>query len=101
MPSPTSNSTADDLAAVRLDADPDATGPHSQTIRALLGGACAGCRVRPASVEFYDALRTANSTITRGAKLTKHFTPEDRKIAEANAAESVVDSDRRELQQQE
>lgn len=65
MPSPTSNSTADDLAAVRLNANPDATRPHSQTIRALLGGACTGWQVRPASVEFYDALRAANSTITR------------------------------------
>ncbi len=38
-PSPTEYATADDLAAIRLDADPDATGPHSQTIRGLLGGA--------------------------------------------------------------
>ena len=32
-PSPTEYATADDLAAIRLDADLDATGPHSQTIR--------------------------------------------------------------------
>ena len=55
-------STADDLAAVRLDADPDATDPHSQTIRGLLGGACTGCPVRPTSVELYHALRADNPT---------------------------------------
>ena len=49
---PDEYSTADDLAAVRLDADPNATGPHSQTVRGLLGGACAGWRVRPTSVEL-------------------------------------------------
>ena len=59
---PDQYATADDLAAVRLDADPDATGPHSQTIRGLLGGACAGWRVRPTSVELYDALRADNPT---------------------------------------
>ena len=32
---PDEYSTADDLAAVRLDADPDATGPHSQIIRGV------------------------------------------------------------------
>ena len=53
---PDEYSTADDLAAIRLDADPDATGPHSRTIRGLLGGACAGWPVRPTSVELYDAL---------------------------------------------
>ncbi|MCY3821039.1 MAG: hypothetical protein OXH52_17065, partial [Gammaproteobacteria bacterium] len=42
--------SADDLASVRPDADPDATGPRSQIIRGLLGGACAGWRVRPTSV---------------------------------------------------
>ena len=59
---PDEYSTADDLAAVRLDADPNATGPNSQTIRGLLGGACAGWRVRPTSVELYDALRADNPT---------------------------------------
>ena len=59
---PDEYSTADDLAAVRFDADPGATGPHSQTIRGLLGGACAGWRVRPTSVELYDALRADNPT---------------------------------------
>lgn len=54
--------TAEDLAAVRPDADPGATGPHSQIIRGLLGGACAGWRVRPTSVELYDALRADNPT---------------------------------------
>ena len=59
---PDEYSTADDLAAAGLDADPDATGPRSQTIRGLLGGACAGWRVRPTSVELYDALRADNPT---------------------------------------
>ena len=54
--------TADELAAIRPDADPDATGPHSQIIRGLLGGACAGWRVRPASVELYHARRADNPT---------------------------------------
>ncbi len=31
--------------------------------------------------------------------LTKHFTPEDREIVEAGAADVIVDSDRRERQQ--
>ena len=44
---PDQYSTADNLAAAGLDADPDTTGPHSQTIRGLLGGACAGSRVPP------------------------------------------------------
>ena len=55
---PDEYSTADDLAAIR----PDATGPHSQTIRGLLGGACAGWRVRPTSVELYNALRADKPT---------------------------------------
>ena len=59
---PDEYSTADDLAAIRLDADPDATGPNSRTIRGLLGGACAGWRVRPSSVELYDALRADDPT---------------------------------------
>ena len=59
---PDEYATADDLAAVRLDADPDANGPHSQTVRGLLGGACAGWRVRPTSVELYDALCADNPT---------------------------------------
>ena len=59
---PDEYSTADDLAAVGLDADPNAIGPNSQTIRGLLGGACAGWRVRPTSVELYDALRADNPT---------------------------------------
>ncbi|MCY4599232.1 MAG: hypothetical protein OXF27_04865, partial [Acidobacteria bacterium] len=41
---------------------PDATGPRSRTIRGLLGGACSGWRVRPISVELYDALRADNPT---------------------------------------
>ena len=59
---PDDYSTADQLAAIRPDADPDATGPHSQVIRGLLGGACAGWRVRPTSVELYHALRAENPT---------------------------------------
>ena len=41
---PDEHTTADEFAAVRPDVDPGATGPHSQTIRGLLGGACAGWR---------------------------------------------------------
>ena len=59
---PDQYATADDLAAVRLDADPDATGWHSQTIRGLLAGAGAGWSVRPTSGELYDALRADNPT---------------------------------------
>ena len=33
------------------------------------------------------------------SELTKHFTPEDRKIVEAGAVEIVVDNDRRERRQ--
>ena len=59
---PDEYSTADDLAAIRLDADPNATGPNSQAIRGLLGGACAGWRVGPTSAELYDALRADQPT---------------------------------------
>ena len=59
---PDEYSTADDLAAAGLDADRDATGPRSQTIRGLLGGACAGWRAPPTSIELYDALRADNPT---------------------------------------
>ena len=59
---PDEYSTADDLAAVRLDPDTNATGPRSPTIRGLLGGACAGWRVPPTSIELYDALRADNPT---------------------------------------
>ena len=59
---PDEYAAAPDLAAIHLQADPDAAGPHSQTIRGLLGGACAGWRVRPTSVELYDALRADNPT---------------------------------------
>ena len=59
---PDEYATADDLAAVRLDADTNATGPHSPTIRGLLGGACAGWPLRPTSVELYDCLRADNPT---------------------------------------
>ena len=34
------------------------------------------------------------------SELTKHFTPEDREVVEAGAAEIVADSDRRERQDQ-
>ena len=53
-------STVDDVAAIRPDADTAATGPHSQTIRGLLGGACAGWRVRRTSVELNGALLADN-----------------------------------------
>ena len=59
---PDEYATADEFAAAGLDADPDATGPRSQTIRGLLGGACAGWRVPPTSIELYDALRADNPT---------------------------------------
>ena len=41
---------------------PGATSPHSQTIRGLLGGGCAGWRVRPTSVELYETLRADSPT---------------------------------------
>ena len=59
---PDEYSETDDLAAIHLHADPNATGPHSQTIRGLLGGACAGWPLRPTSAELYDALRADNPT---------------------------------------
>ena len=50
------------LAEIRPDADPEATGPWSQTIRGLLCGACAGWGKPPTSTEFYDAMRAENPT---------------------------------------
>lgn len=55
-------STLFELAAIRPDADPARTGAHSQTIRGLFCGACAGWRTRPTSVELYDAMRADEPT---------------------------------------
>lgn len=46
-----------DLTLADPGADPDATGPDSQTIRGLLCGACAGWKQPPTSVELYDTMR--------------------------------------------
>ena len=59
---PDQYATADELAATSPDADPDATGPHSQITRGLPRGACAPWPVRPTSVELYDAPRAHNPT---------------------------------------
>lgn len=50
------------LAEIRPDADPQATGPGSQTVRGLLCGACAGWGEPPTSAELYDAMRAENPT---------------------------------------
>ena len=62
---PDDYSTADQLAAIRPAADPDAAGPRSQVIRGLLGGACAGWRVRP----------TQRRALPRPARRQPHPTP--------------------------
>ena len=59
---PDEYSAADYLAAAGLDVDTNATGPRSPTIRGLLGGGGACWRVRPTSIELYDALRANNPT---------------------------------------
>lgn len=50
------------LAQIRPDADPEATGPGSRTVRGLLCGACAGWGKPPTSAELYDAMRAENPT---------------------------------------
>ena len=54
-----------ELGRIDPDADPVATGPHSQTIRGLLCGACAGWEKPPTSLELYEAMaamRTGDPT---------------------------------------
>ncbi len=75
QPTPDDHATADDLAAVRVDADPDATGPRSQTIRRLLASACAAWRVRPTSVDLYHALRADNPTRRQRSTTTMLILP--------------------------
>ena len=56
-----------ELGRIDPDADPVATGPHSQTIRGLLCGACAGWEKPPTSLELYEAMaamRTGDPTST-------------------------------------
>ena len=55
-------STFFEFAAIRPDADAARTGAHSQTIRGLLCGTCAGWRTRPTSVELHNAMRADNPT---------------------------------------
>lgn len=47
------------LTELRPDADPERTGPESQTVRGVLCGACAGWKERPTSREFHEALHAA------------------------------------------
>ena len=50
------------LAQLLPDADPERTGPESQTVRGVLCGACAGWRKPPTSREFYEAVQAAEPT---------------------------------------
>lgn len=54
-------STIYELGRINPDADPDATGPNSQTVRGLLCGACAGWKKPPDSLELYEAMRAMRS----------------------------------------
>ena len=53
---PDEYSTIHELARINPDADPDATGPRSRTIRGLLCGACAGWKKPPTSLELHEAM---------------------------------------------
>ncbi len=48
------------LLSLRPDADPDATGPRSQTVRSVICGRCAGWAKPPTPEEVYEAMRTAH-----------------------------------------
>ena len=48
------------LLSLRPDADPDATGPRSQTVRSVICGRCAGWARSPRPEEVYEAMRAAN-----------------------------------------
>ena len=50
------------LLRLRPDADPDATGPRSQTVRSVICGRCAGWARPPRPEDVYEAMRAANRT---------------------------------------
>ena len=53
---PDEHSTISELSRINPDADPAATGAHSQTIRGLLCGACAGWKKPPTSLELHETM---------------------------------------------
>ena len=62
---PDEYSTIHELRRISPDANPDATGPHSRTVRGLLCGACAGWKKPPTSLELHEAMnamRTGDPT---------------------------------------
>lgn len=50
------------LGQLRPDADPEATGPHSQTVRGIICGGCSGWVKTPTSEEVYEAMRAEHRT---------------------------------------
>ena len=50
------------LLSLRPDADPEATGPRSQSVRAVICGRCAGWERPPTPDEVYDAMRATKRT---------------------------------------
>ena len=50
------------LLSLRPDADPEATGPRSRSVRAVICGRCAGWARPPTPEEVYDAMRATKRT---------------------------------------
>ena len=63
-------SPPEQLARLRPDADPERTGPNSQTIRGVICGGCCGWGTPPTSAELYDAMRSNNPTERQRAVAT-------------------------------
>ena len=59
-----------ELARLRPDADPDRTGPDSQTIRGVICGGCCGWKTPPTSEELYEAMRSPNPSERQRAVAT-------------------------------
>ena len=58
------------LAELHPEADPAATGPHSQTVRGIICGGCCGWPEPPTSEEVYEAMRAETRTARQRAVVT-------------------------------
>ena len=61
---------AERLARLDPKADPEATGPHSRTVRGIICGGCCGWPEPPTSEEVHEAIR-AETGAARGEMIVK------------------------------
>jgi len=61
---------AEMLARLDPQADPEATGPHSRTVRGIICGGCCGWPEPPTSEEVYEAIRAENRSTRQRAVVT-------------------------------